>query len=149
MVVSKQSNTTREKAMLPIQLNPSLGIPIYRQIMDAIRGLIASGTLKPGDKLPSLRELASQLRINPSSAVKAYSELQHAGVISLDQGRGTFVSQKPGLALQSRQNILENDLRALLLKAQSLGFDAREIARAMQSVEKTLKGGRRNKPPKE
>jgi len=122
--------------MLPLQLNPRLGIPIYRQIMDAIRGLIASEALKPGERLPSLRELATQLRINPSSAVKAYSELQHAGVISLDHGRGTFVSEKPGLLAQSRKKVLDQDLRALLLKAKNLGFSSKEILRALTEMEK-------------
>ena len=84
--------------------------------------MVASGTLKPGDQLPSIRELAAQLRINPSSAVKAYNELQHAGIITLDHGRGTFVSTKPGVATQSREDALEAELSALLSKTRGLGF---------------------------
>ena len=74
----------------------AFGLPLYRQIVDGIKELIAVGTLGPGDQLPSIRELATQLRINPSSAVKAYDELRHDEVIDMDQGRGTFVRE--GLA---------------------------------------------------
>ena len=120
---------------IQLNLNPSLGQPIYRQIMDGIKGLIAGGRLKPGERLPSIRDLASTLRINPSSAVKAYSELQHEGIISLDQGRGTFVSERPGLVSESREAILNREIEALLAKAQSLGFSQTEVLKRVRGLE--------------
>ena len=78
--------------MLDLELNPALGLPIYRQIVDAVRERVAVGVLEPGERLPSIRELAVNLRINPASAVKAYGELRAAGIIVLHERRGTFVS---------------------------------------------------------
>ena len=79
--------------MLHIQLDMSSGVPVYRQVMDQIRYYTASATLKPGDALPSIRDLAQTLHINPATIVKAYSELEHAGDIVVRQGKGTFVAE--------------------------------------------------------
>lgn len=126
--------------MLTLKLNPSLGVPIYRQIMDEIREMIASNTLKPGDKLPSIRELASHLRINPSSAVKAYNELKHAGIIELDQGRGTFVSHQPDLAVETQQELLRKDVAALLERARLRGVAGDEVLAELENQIHALKG---------
>ncbi len=91
--------------MQRLQLNPTLGIPIYRQVMDQIREQIAAGKLRPGDQLPSIRELSTELRINPTSAVKAYNELRHLGLIVQDQGRGTFVGD-PGRCREGSQRFV-------------------------------------------
>ena len=120
--------------MLSLKLNPSLGIPIYRQVMDGIRERIAARVLVPGDRLPSIRELSTELRINPSSAVKAYSELKHAGIIHLDHGRGTFVSDNPEIVTQSREALLSADLEAVLDRAEAWGFSGKQVARALQGL---------------
>ena len=125
---------------LPIALNPSLGIPIYRQIMNEITRLVGAGTLPPGSQLPSIRELAAQLRINPSSAVKAYSELAHAGTISLDHGRGTFVSEGTGVRAASRERALEGELDRLRQAARTLGVSDQDLVKAL---ERRLKDARR------
>jgi GntR family transcriptional regulator len=119
--------------MLDFELNPTLGIPIYRQIMVAVRGRIAAGLLKPGDRLPSIRELAAKLRINPASAVKAYTELRHAGVIALDHGRGTFVAERTNVIGESREELLRLELANLLQRTQAFGFDDEEVVRALRS----------------
>ena len=82
--------------MLHIQLDPSSGVPVYRQVMDQIRHYVAAGTLKPGDLLPSIRELAKALHINPATIVKAYSELEHAGDIAVQHGKGAFIAENAG-----------------------------------------------------
>ncbi|MFH1023725.1 MAG: GntR family transcriptional regulator [Planctomycetota bacterium] len=81
--------------MIHIQIDPSSGIPVYRQIMDQVRYYTASGTLRPGSQLPSIRELSKALSINPTTVVKAYSELAHAGVIENKHGKGVFVMESP------------------------------------------------------
>lgn len=128
--------------MLKLKLNPSLGVPIYRQVMDGIREMIAAGVLKPGDRLPSIRELSSELRINPSSAVKAYSELNHAGVIVLDHGRGTFVSASPNIVVESRDDLLRADLEGVLSRATSRGFVPSEVVKALKQLIAERNGGR-------
>jgi len=126
-----------------LQLNPSLGLPLYRQIVDGIKELIAVGTLGPGDQLPSIRELAVQLRINPSSAVKAYDELRHDEVIDMDQGRGTFVREGPRAASISRGSLLREAVDALIARGRTLGFGDSELEAAfgvrLRATRKTIR----------
>jgi GntR family transcriptional regulator len=119
---------------LPLTLDPGAGIPIYRQIVNGIREMIATGALEPGDRLPSIRELSAQLRINPSSAVKAYDELGHAGIVVQGQGRGTFVSDQPGVARRDRWALLEDEVRGLLQKARAMGFTDAQVVAAVRAA---------------
>ena len=122
-----------DDGMIPLRLSPSAGTPLYRQIMDGICDMVASGVLSPGAKLPSIRELSTALRINPSSAVKAYSELRHAGVIEQKQGRGTFVSQAPSVVRTNRERLLAQELKTLLARAQSWGFSKQDVLTALKA----------------
>src|SRR5438309_7287641 len=74
--------------------NPSLGTPIYLQLMEQVRHAIETGALRPGEQLPGIRPLAEELVINPNTVAKAYRELEHEGVIELRQGAGAFVAGK-------------------------------------------------------
>jgi GntR family transcriptional regulator len=78
-----------------IRLEPSSAVPVYRQIVDQIRYQIAGGTLGPGDRLPSVRDLARQLPANQNTVLKAYELLQREGLIDRRQGDGTFVLDSP------------------------------------------------------
>jgi len=75
--------------------NPSLGVPIYLQLMEQVKHAIETGALRPGEQLPGIRPLAEQLVINPNTVAKAYRELEHEGVIELRHGAGAFVSATP------------------------------------------------------
>src|SRR5213075_1571536 len=72
--------------------NPSLGVPIYLQLMEQVKHAIETGALQAGDQLPGIRPLAEELVINPNTVAKAYRELEHEGVIELRHGAGAFVS---------------------------------------------------------
>src|SRR5216110_3521387 len=72
--------------------NPSLGVPIYLQLMEQVKHSIETGALRSGEQLPGIRPLAEQLVINPNTVAKAYRELEHEGVIELRHGTGAFVS---------------------------------------------------------
>src|SRR5690349_24844384 len=74
--------------------NPSLGVPIYVQLMEQVKHAIETGAIRPGEQLPGIRPLAEELVINPNTVAKAYRELQHEGVIELRHGAGAFVSRK-------------------------------------------------------
>jgi GntR family transcriptional regulator len=76
--------------------NPSLGVPIYLQLMEQVKHAIETGALRPGEQLPGIRPLAEQLVINPNTVAKAYRELEHEGVIELRHGAGAFVSPQAG-----------------------------------------------------
>jgi GntR family transcriptional regulator len=75
--------------------NPTLGVPIYLQLMEQVKHAIETGALRPGEQLPGIRPLAEELVINPNTVAKAYRELEHEGVIELRHGAGAFVSANP------------------------------------------------------
>src|SRR6266542_4558925 len=75
-------------------LDPRSGVPVYRQIIDQVTGGIAAGALAPGDQLPTVRQLAVDLSINPNTVTRAYRELEIRGVLETEQGTGTFVSEQ-------------------------------------------------------
>jgi GntR family transcriptional regulator len=80
--------------------NPSLGVPIYLQLMEQVKHAVETGALRPGEQLPGIRPLAEELVINPNTVAKAYRELEHEGVVELRHGAGAFVSAQ---ALKSRK----------------------------------------------
>jgi GntR family transcriptional regulator len=86
--------------------NPSLGVPIYLQLMEQIKHAVETGALRAGEQLPGIRPLAEELVINPNTVAKAYRELEHEGVIELRHGAGAFVSG------QSRGRKTADKLRA-------------------------------------
>src|SRR3981081_4591621 len=76
--------------------NPSLGVPIYLQLMEQVKHAIETGALRPGEQLPGIRPVAEELVINPNTVAKAYRELEHEGIIELRHGAGAFVSTNAG-----------------------------------------------------
>jgi len=111
------------------------GVPVYRQIIDQILGAIASGALSPGDQLPTVRQLAVDLAVNPNTVVRAYRELEIRGVLSTQQGVGTFITTlpvKPGDAERQRQ--LDQMVGSLMARAGSAGFTADDIIDRMKEV---------------
>jgi len=116
-----------------ITINVTDGVPIYRQIANQVKYLVASGLLRPGEELPPIRTLALQLKVTPNTVVKAYGELEISGVIHKRQGSGTFVSdERPQLALRDRRRVIEQRIDALLAEAHQLNFDAGEILRMVR-----------------
>src|SRR3954462_5683590 len=78
-----------------LPIDPSSGLPIYRQIFDQVRRMIAAGSLKTGDRLMSVRELSSTLAINPLTVTKAYGELEREGLVEMKRGLGVYVARPP------------------------------------------------------
>ena len=104
------------------------GVPVYRQIIDQILGGIAAGTLKPGDQLPTVRQLAVDLAINPNTVVRAYRELEIRGVLSTQQGVGTFVTTVPVQPDDAeRQRQLDQIVGEFVARAGGAGFSAQAL----------------------
>ncbi len=78
-----------------IRIDPSSAVPIWSQIEDAVRRLVASGALRPGDAVPSVRQNATDLRVNPATVAKAYQRLVETGVLEMRRGDGTYVADRP------------------------------------------------------
>lgn len=106
-------------------LEPSSTTPIYRQLMDQVRRHIASGQLKAGDPLPSVRELAATLAINPNTVSKAYNFLEHDGVIARQRGMGMTVAAPQ----DTPQALLSPALTRLIQEARQLGLSRTEVVR--------------------
>ena len=119
---------------MDITINLADGVPIYRQILNQVKYLVASGLLQPGEELPPIRTLALQLKVTPNTIVKAYGELEASGVIQKRQGSGTFVSEgRPQpVALRERRRVIEQRIDALLAEAHQLNFTTDDILRMVR-----------------
>ncbi len=115
---------------LDLKLDFRSELPIYTQIVEQIRRLVANGVLKPGDQLPTVRQLATELRVNFNTIARAYRLLDEAGLISTQQGRGTYIWEQPSPAKnqQLRRQVLEELTRQYLADASKLGFSLEEVA---------------------
>lgn len=117
---------------MDITLDLADGVPIYRQIFNQVKYLVACGLIRPGEELPPIRTLALQLKVTPNTIVKAYEELENAGVIHKRRGSGSFVSEaRPQLALRERRRVIEQRIDALLAEAHQLNFTTGEIVRML------------------
>ncbi len=114
---------------MPIQIDFRSGIPIYIQIMNQVRQMVANGDLKPGDQLPTVRQLAIDLKVNWNTVARAYRLLDEAGLISTQQGRGTFIWEMPSeeTTRQLRQQTLEGLTRRYLAEAAHLGISPQDV----------------------
>lgn len=108
--------------------------PIYAQIVDQIQHMIATGSLKPGDQLPTVRQLAADLRVNFNTIARAYRILDESGLISTQQGRGTYIWDQPSEAhtQRLRKQGLDELTHSYLEQARHLGYQASEIEEAFQ-----------------
>ncbi len=107
-----------------IHLSPNDGVPIYLQIVNQVKYLVASGRLAPGEELPPIRTLAEQLLINPNTVARAYRELELAGVVTKRRTTGTYVSDAGSpLARRERLRILTERVDALLAEARQMNID--------------------------
>lgn len=106
-----------------IHLSTDSGLPIYLQIVNQVKYLVASGQMTPGDELPSIRVLAERLLINPNTVARAYRDLEAAGIVTSRAGAGTRVANLVSpLARRERLRILRERIDALLAEARQLGF---------------------------
>ena len=118
-----------------LALNSHSGVPIYRQIQDQVRYGIASGQLKAGEQLPTVRALAVELSVNPNTVIKAYTELEREGVITSEQGTGTFVApEKTPIPDPERKAKLEALCIEFLAHAGVHGFTANEVEQAIHKL---------------
>jgi GntR family transcriptional regulator len=111
------------------------GVPVYRQIIDQVRGGIASGALTAGDQLPTVRQLAVDLEINPNTVVRAYRELELGGLLETHQGTGTFISaQKLKKANAERERQLAQIVTDAIARAGAAGFTVDDLIEELREV---------------
>ena len=118
---------------MEIAIDIKSGVPFYRQIIEQIKFAIASGELEPGDRLPTVRQLAVDLSINPNTVIRAYRELEIEGVLDTQQGSGTFVgNEKPEVNRLEKQRMLDQILTELLARASSYGLSLDDVLEGLR-----------------
>ena len=130
------NDRTLEDTDMDFRLDGKSGVPIYRQIQDMIRVGIASGQLKPGEQLPTVRGLAVTLAVNPNTVIRAYTELEREGVLSTEQGTGTFVSATAPQTIspEDRFKKLESLCGEFLAQTARYGYTPQETVNVMYSL---------------
>ena len=137
MPAGAQRGAEKKRRDLTIRLDPTGGVPYYRQIILQVEMAIADGRLTAGCQLPTVRGLAVDLQINPNTVARAYSELEIRGIVNTQQGSGTFISeQKVELTGREREQVLRRLVDSFLASASSYGFGPAEIAALLQQLQK-------------
>jgi len=121
--------------MSSLRIDPSSATPIWSQIEDGVRRLVASGALKPGAAVPSVRDLAKDLRINPATVAKAYQRLTDGGVLTVRRGEGTYVAEAPpAMSKAERARILKEAAGRFADLASTLGVAREEAEDALRAA---------------
>ncbi len=123
-----------------LHLSPGDGVPIYLQIVNQVKYLVAAGRLAPGEELPPIRVLAEQLVVNPNTVARAYRELEAAGVVTKRRTAGTYVSDAGSpLARRERLRILTDRADHLLAEARQMGFDIEAVIALLRQRDQAMR----------
>lgn len=129
-----------------VQLNFKSGMPVYLQVVDQVKTAVASGALKDGESLPSIRPLAERLRVNRNTIAKAYHELENQGVIETLAGKGCFVKRNNSpLRKEVRRELLAREIDTAIVQAHHLQV---EDAAFLKLVEERMRAFARKRGPK-
>jgi len=124
---------------MQIHINSNDGVPIYIQIVNQVKHLVASGRLLPGEEIPPIRALAEDLVVNPNTVARAYLELERAGVVTKRHGTGTYISETPStLSRRERIKVLTPRADALLVEAGHLDVDFDELIALLRERNETI-----------
>jgi GntR family transcriptional regulator len=128
---------------MTFQLDLSTGVPVYRQIIDQVHAARASGAVRPGERLPTVRQLAVDLKVNPNTVVRAYRELELTGILTTRQGRGTFLTNEAVKQNEAeRGQKLDRLVGEIVTRAGREGFTVQEVQQRLESVmSPSAKGG--------
>jgi GntR family transcriptional regulator len=121
-------NSTKQDKTITFSLDPANGVPIYRQIIQQIEYAVLSERMKAGDKLPTIRSLAVELKTNPNTIAKAYGELEIRGILETQVGSGTYISdKKPEIADDSLERKIHEVLTRFMQEMYGLGVEKRKL----------------------
>jgi GntR family transcriptional regulator len=138
------SAAANKRKPFQFRLDLHSGVPAYRQIIDYVIGGIAAGALAAGDQLPTVRQLAVDLSINPNTVIRAYRELEIRGVLDTQQGTGTFIGhQKIQRDDAERQRRLNQVVGEIAARAGSAGFTIDELIERLREVQ--VDGGKKRR----
>ena len=116
-----------------LQIDSKSGVPFYRQIIEQIKFAVARGQLGPGDRLPTVRQLAVDLAVNPNTVIRAYRQLETEGTLETQQGSGTYVGLRPPeIDSVERQRMLDQILTEWLARASNYGFTLDDVLKGLR-----------------
>lgn len=128
-------NRATTGAPFRFQLDLTRGVPVYRQIIDQVMGAIASGGLRAGEQLPTVRQVAVDLAINPNTVARAYREMEIRGVVTTQQGTGTFITPQPVKSDEAeRQRRLDALAADVAARAGREGFGLQELVERLKEI---------------
>src|SRR5579863_2985054 len=117
------------------RLDLKSGVPVYRQIVDQVHAARASGTIRPGDQLPTVRQLAVDLSINPNTVMRAYRELELTGALTTHQGTGTFITNtKVEQTVTERDRKLDQLVDEFVSRAGREGFTVKDLRNRLKEI---------------
>ena len=129
----KSANSNAKSFQFRLDLHS--GVPVYRQLIDQVRAGMAAGSLSSGDQLPTVRQLAVDLAINPNTVLRAYRELELGGFLETQQGTGTFITQKkPRRDDVERERQLNQLVGEFLARAGAAGFTAEDLLKQLREL---------------
>ena len=122
------------------RIDPSSAEPVYAQIVRQVKEAVATGGLKPGDRLPTVRDLAMQLVLNPNTVAAAYREMERTGLVNTQRGRGTFIAElAPPDAASVRRRLAREHMHTFLTEAMHLGLTEEECIELLRSEAKRFR----------
>ncbi len=118
---------------MDFRIDSKSGVPFYRQIIEQVKFAMSRGDLAPGSQLPTVRQLAVDLSVNPNTVIRAYKEMEIEGLLETHQGSGTFVTDhQPKIGDMERQRMLDQIITEMLARASSYGFVLDEVLAGLQ-----------------
>ncbi|GHV94804.1 hypothetical protein AGMMS50293_11240 [Spirochaetia bacterium] len=133
----KTDKPSGQAGFINFSLDPANGVPIYRQIIQQIEYAILSGRMRPGDRLPTIRSLAVDLKTNPNTIAKAYGELEIRGILATQVGSGTYISdKKPVIEDDSLNRKIQEVLVRFVQEMRDLGVEKRELVKLVGECSK-------------
>jgi GntR family transcriptional regulator len=130
-----QNRDSAESETFAFRLDAHSGVPVYRQLIDQVQAAIASGALSAGVQLPTVRQVAVDLAINPNTVLRAYREMEIRGLLDTEQGTGTFISdRKVEYSKDERERILAQLAGEFVSRAGAAGFTLKQLMRALREL---------------
>lgn len=120
--------------MIDFRLVKSSGVPTYQQLVNQVKQALRLGTLRPGDQLPTARDVVARLAINPNTVLKAYRELEREGLVTAKPGQGTFVTRALGNAVGEQTDLLTRQAAGLVEAALRAGLDRDDVEALLAAV---------------
>jgi GntR family transcriptional regulator len=128
-------NTIPESTAFAFRLDAHSGVPVYRQLIDQVQGAIANSVLSPGDQLPTVRQVAVDLAINPNTVLRAYREMEIRGTLDTQQGTGTFIADKQAEASPAERNRQVSQLVGeFVSRAGAAGLTVTDLIKQLQQL---------------